>query len=260
MNTQLLNRHFAKIGARVVFGQNRLRTNNLQIDIGNDREGEFFDIAGGRQELSQLEVIDTQPRMRHLLLMSRDSNKSKFLCGHDERHWFVAGVPGGSVSSVKTAFESLKPQIVRWSERQQRVKPRLKNRRKNPVFIRQGEWFFLPWDRPVDARWILRNEPISRTGGKPHMCEELVRTGGQEVYVSAQYRNGLTPQAYRSLLSRRPKLRSLNWVVQRLNPDVLIRGKVRHPDHKTIVLNGWHRVAMNTEHESPSMRHIAFLD
>jgi hypothetical protein len=32
--------------------------------------------------------------MRHLLLMARSWTKDKFLCGHDERHWFVCAVPG----------------------------------------------------------------------------------------------------------------------------------------------------------------------
>jgi len=37
----------------------------------------------------------------------------KFLCGHDERHWFVAAVPGRGVSNVRTAMEALKPAAVR---------------------------------------------------------------------------------------------------------------------------------------------------
>jgi hypothetical protein len=31
----------------------------------------------------------------------------KFLCGHDERHWFVAEVPRGT--TVREAKEALKP-------------------------------------------------------------------------------------------------------------------------------------------------------
>ena len=107
---------------------------------------------------------------------------------------------------------------------------------------------------------IFRNEPIARGGGKPHMCEELVRQGGELVYVSPQHPQGLTELQHRWLISRNPKLRNLQWVVQRRNPLVFVRGKVRHADHKTIVLDGWHQVLMNTESQSVAMRHVAFID
>jgi hypothetical protein len=41
------------------------------------------------------------------------------------------------------------------------------------------------------------------------------------------------------------------------NPVVYVRGKLSHPDHATIRLDGWHRVLMNTESGSSS---VAFLD
>ncbi len=71
----------------------------MVIDIGHDRHGEFFDIQA--DDDANVEVLDVQPRDRHLLLMIRRPNqraglpdiKDKLLCGHDERHWFVAGVP-----------------------------------------------------------------------------------------------------------------------------------------------------------------------
>ena len=44
------------------------------------------------------------------------------------------------------------------------------------------------------------------------------------------------------------------------NTLVFVRGKVRHPDHKTIVLHGWHQVLMNTETQAVAMRHVAFID
>ena len=30
------------------------------------------------------------------------------------------------------------------------------------------------------------------------------------------------------------------------NPGVYVRGHIRHPDHATIMLHGWHQVIMNT--------------
>jgi len=37
-----------------------------------------------------------------------------------------------------------------------------------------------------------------------------------------------------------------------------VRGRVWHPDHKTIVLDGWHRVLMNTENLAPGARAVVF--
>ncbi|MHB0961360.1 MAG: hypothetical protein ACYC0X_22050 [Pirellulaceae bacterium] len=265
MNSHLIERHFAKIGARAkVHPETRRDRTGVTIDIGHDGEGEFFDIALAQPQLADVRVVDTQPPIRHLLLMSeQEDGKHKFLCGHDERHWFVAAVPErAAVSDVKTAFEALKPVAVRRREDQLKIKSRKRNRRRNEAFIRQGEWFFVPvpnWLR-VDERLIFRNEPIARGGGKPHMCEELVRQGGELVYVSPQHLQGLTEMQHRRLISRNPKLRNLQWVVQRRNPLVFVRGKVRHADHMTIVLDGWHQVLMNTETQSVAMRHVAFID
>jgi hypothetical protein len=41
---------------------------------------------------------------------------------------------------------------------------------------------------------------------------------------------------------------------------VYVRGEIRHPDHKTVCLEYWHRVLMNTENRSMAMRNLAFLD
>lgn len=266
MNSHLIERHFAKIGARanVHPDTRRNRKNSVTIDIGHDGDGEFFDIAMTRDAGIDLRVVDVQPRIRHLLLMSeQEDGKHKFLCGHDERHWFVAAIPErASVSNVQKAFDALKPVAVRQRETQLKVKSRKRNRRRNEAFVRQGEWFFVPVQQGlrVDEKLLFRNEPIARGGGKPHVCEELVRQGGELVYVSPQHPQGLTETQYRQLINRQPKQRNLKWLAQRRNPLVFVRGKVRHSDHKTIVLSGWHQVLMNTETQSLAMRHVAFID
>ena len=266
MKAHLIARQFAKIGSRAKVHTElpRHRSSGMSIDIGRDGEGEFFDIAVARAGDVELRVVDTQPRIRHLLLMSEQNDgKHKFLCGHDERHWFVAAVPErASTSTVKTAFDALKPVAVRQREDRLKVKSRKRNRRRNEAFIRQGEWFFVPVEDSIriDARMVFRNEPIARGGGKPHICEELVRRGGELVYVSPRHPQGLTESQYRRLINRQPKLRNLRWLAQRRNPLVFVRGKVRHADHKTIVLNGWHQVLMNTETQAVAMRDVAFID
>ena len=61
-------------------------------------------------------------------------------------------------------------------------------------------------------------------------------------------------------LARRPSLRKLRWVVMRRNAGVYVKGRITHPDHRTVHLNGWHQVVMNTETQAPAMRNVAFLD
>src|SRR5215212_5715627 len=117
MDTELLVNRFALVGARAQLREalsgRRLRE-RPGVDVGVDDEGEFFDIRLARDERVEYEVVDVRPDMRHLLLLGRrEGKKEKYLCGHDERHWFVCAVPGASVSGVVGAMESLQPRLVR---------------------------------------------------------------------------------------------------------------------------------------------------
>ncbi len=266
----LLHKHFARIGARARVidrpGLVRMRWTapaDIRLDVRTDREGEFFEITRDPRAV-RVEVIDARPRARHLLLLARTGpagRKEKFLCGHDERHWFVAAVPGRSVASVETAMEALKPVPVRQRQDRVGVRRKRRHRRRNEAFIRQGEWFFLPEPNlPVDRHRVLRGEPLRRGGGKAHVCEYLVRDGGMQVYVTDAYPNGLTPDAYRALRKRSPAARRWFWRIMVRDAGVFVRGRIRHDDHQTVVLDGWHRVLMNRETEAPAMRHVAFLD
>ncbi|MHC4092073.1 MAG: hypothetical protein ACYSVY_17690 [Planctomycetota bacterium] len=272
MFTDLLTRKFNRMGARVQVGPLRPRlgrrgafeSHPLAIDVLNDRHGEYFDVQVD-QKLVNLEVIDVQPKDRHLLLMARFADqprKDKFLCGHDERHWFVAAVPDArGASNVRTSMEALKPAEVRDAQARKRVKFKDRKRRKTAAYVRQGEWFFVPAPEINPApRLVLRNEPLRRGAGKPHMVDQLYRTGGETVYVCGRHPNGLTPDKYRKLRAQNPKARSWGWQVMKRNPGVYVRGSVRHPDHATIGLADWHRVVMNTETESRAMSNVAFLD
>ncbi|HWC16034.1 MAG TPA: hypothetical protein VG498_03440 [Terriglobales bacterium] len=263
----VLERAFARMGARVEFGQlnrrnrisGRIASEDLALDVRRDRQGEYFLISRALESTTELVVLDVQPRDRHLLLLSRSgAEKHRFLLGHDERHWFVAGIPESTpVSRVRDAKQALKPDFVQSSERGVRAKYR--DRRTNAARIRQGEWFFVPAPHArVEQLLVLRNEPIARGGGKPHVCEELYRFGGETVYVSPGAPNGLTSDQYRALSDR--ERNRWNWRVMRRNPKVYVRGRVRHPDHKTVLLDGWHEVLSNTENLSRAMRNVTFLD
>lgn len=273
MDTSTLIAKFGKLGARA---QVRPPVRNrwsppvrpVVIDIGQNRRGEFFDIQANANV--DLAILDLQPKDRHLLLLVRQpaerpglpDMKDKFLCGHDERHWFVAGVPeGAAVSSVVTAKEALKPDLVRDLERGMKGSRRNRLLRKTETFVRQGEWFFIPVpDVLANEKLVLHHEPIRRGRGKPHQCEFLYRVGGTTVYVCRQHPNGLTEAEYRVLLKRNPAAAKWNWRTMQRNPVVFVRGKVSHPDHATIRLDGWHRVEMNTENRSRATASVAFLD
>lgn len=252
METQVLEKHFGKMGARIKFDD---RFSALSLNIGRDKEGEFFTLRGGVD--TDVRVVNIQPKDRHLLLVADvDGAKSKFLCGHDERQWFVAAVPEArfGVVDVKTAMEALKPQPV--IERQVGKAVQGRRRRRNEAYVRQGEWFFVPVQMS-DPKIIFRNEPIRRGHGKPHKCEFLTREGGTQVYVSSEHPNGITSGRYNRLSSED---RKGPWQVMVRDAGVCVKGKITHPDHATIVLKGWHRVLANTEGQSRAMRHVAFLD
>lgn len=264
MKIGLLQKKFARMGARLQMGVPRSWRDRVGINIRTDGKGEYFDILLPKAETVEYEVVDLRPEMRHLLLLARrdDGSKEKFLCGHDERHWFVCAVPGQSVTSVRTAMESLQPAAVKWAvhSRLHRAKNRL--RRRNEAFVRQGEWFFIPAPELVaDEKLVHRNEPISRgNGSKPHMCQYLYRTGGVTVMVTGKYPQGISQGQYERLIAENPKASRWGWRAMQRDAQVFVRGRVWHADHKTVVLDGWHRVVMNTEGKAPGSRSVVFLD
>ncbi len=267
MDTNLLDSKFARIGARLKVADRpsrRTRTTGVvSLDVRSDRQGEFFEIVRQASAAAEVAVLDVQPADCHLLLLVREGGeKHKFLCGHDERHWFVAGIPESApVGTVRQAKEALKPAEVQTAQARQRLKARVRNRRKNAAFVRQGEWFFLPVPGfAVDEKLVLPHEPLRRGGGKPHWAEFCYRTGGETVYVCSRHPNGVTEAQSRAILSASPKAKGLGWRTMRRNPGVYVKGRVRHADHATITLHGWHQVVMNTESQSKAMRNVAFLD
>lgn len=159
-----------------------------------DRRGEFFEIA--QRAEAEIAVLDVQSADRHLLLLVREGkDKSKFLCGHDECHWFVAAIPESApVGTVRQAKEALKPAEVQVAQARKGLKAKARNRRKNAADRRQGEWFFLPVAGfVVDEKLVLKNEPLTRgNGGKPHWTKLCYRAGSESVHVCARHPNGVT--------------------------------------------------------------------
>ena len=267
---------FKEMGARLKITEltpshwRSYREHGYTLDIGHDRRGGFFDLKLRPDSKFEIWTPDTQPQLRHLLLLIRilkaDYEKGelhRFLCGHDERDWFAAAVPNqGRVSTVQDALEALKPTPVLNSLIKHEVKAKDRNRRRNAAYLRQGEWFFIPWPHFEEkGRPALRNEPLLRGRSKPHMAEELVRWGGTLIYRHWMYKNqDYTEGAREFLFKSAPSAPRRGWVIWRRNPQVVVRGKISHPDHKTLVLDGWHLVASNTENLSPARPNLVFYD
>lgn len=260
MRQDSLSKHFEAIGARVKFGPLKRqrwpregRFAPYTIDIKRDRKGSFFDF-GLTEKAPEFEVLQVVPKERHLLLFT--SEGERFLCGHDERHWFVAEITE-AVSTVRAAKRALMPAGI--LDRAGSINPSRLDNRRNVVFKRQGEWFFVPAERDLGGHAILRNEPIMRNRrSKPHWCEELVRIGGETVYLV----EGLiyTEQELRRKVRRDPSFRFKRRETRVANPEVYVRGHVSHPDHATIKLEGWHRVMINRERPMGHSSKIVFLD
>jgi hypothetical protein len=78
--------------------------------------------------------------------------------------------------------------------------------------------------------------------------------------VCSRHPAGVTIEQHRRLLAANPKAAGWRWMPMMRNAAAYARGRVSHPDHQTIVLEGWHRVLMNTESEAPASRNVVFLD
>jgi len=265
-----LEKQFEKIGAKVrILAMPHSRRLHMEqdppvrLDVANHEREEVFEISIHPHVKDNLDisVLEVKPNQRHLVLLARvldkngsTSNKYHFLCGHDERHLFVAGVR--AVSTVADAQEYLKPREISFQEIG--LSTRKRNKRKNKVFRRQGEWFFVPRDIEPDPKLILNSEPLTRDAlSKPHIAQFAYRVGGVSVMVCRKYPNGLTIAQYEKVIASNPRLKAENWRVMARDPSVYVKGWIRHPDHATIHLDSWHRVYMNTEYRT---RAVQFLD
>lgn len=279
MNT-IITKRFEEMGARVKIrnAPDRLRSFDTgggrsssvgipRLDVLTDNKGEYFDIRfPSHLTPAQVDVVDINPKDRHLLLLVKEDdgkghiNKSKFLCGHDERHWFVAAIPEAipGIGSITKAKEALQPSALRNILASSGLSNKERLKRKNEVYLRQGEWFFIPQKSlNVDKDMILRNEPLTRgRGSKPHNMELCYRSGGETVYVNRQHPTGITQKAFDKL----PPDERKGWQVMVRNAQVYAKGKISHADHATIFLPDWCLVMMNTENQAAAMRHVAFLD
>ena len=149
----------------------------FEIDIQEADGQEQFKLTYPSWDTITAEVLDVKTHLRHLVLDVtgwRLPIAGRYLCGHDERHWFVASLPfDRRTATVRGAMEALKPEVVRREQKRKGVKHR-RNRRRTAAYVRQGEWFFLP--RPM----MHIGEQAERGGGKPHQVEWLYQPEGTD--------------------------------------------------------------------------------
>lgn len=263
---QHVQKHFSEIGQRLIISDRRRGRQRVTIDVSKDKKGEFFHMFGVNPNLLEMNVIDIDRKRIQLLLAMKEKVinertgriteiKGKLLCGHDERQLYVASIKPEAVN-VFDAFESLKPEAV--LEAQRGMNKFARNKRHNNAFLRQGEWFFIPVQYPINFELsdIKHNEPIMRPRSKPHIVEEVLSFGGETVYVHPRFaRSGFTMSQLQEFLKNPPKqdfypIRASDFRSMTRGAKVLARGKVRHPDHYTLNLRNWHEVHMAIEARS----------
>jgi hypothetical protein len=212
MDTLKLSRQFAAIGAR-------LKLHRLPEDPRTDRVriDLLRDREGEYLDITcsahlELSVTDCRPRERHLvLLVWKDGRSMGSFLCGHDERHFFAAAVRGA-TNVPAAMEALKPSEVRLAQDHCRgLGYHRRFRRKNRAFIRQGEWFFVP----ADDLGYTRIPPVILTNHS---------LGGRKPHVCQYY------------IQR-------GWGYA--------KGWVKHPDHRTIWLPGWHHVHRNTATWSP---------
>lgn len=170
---------------------------------GPCRYRRYYRMHNHRQSL---EILDTNGQAL-LLCISVSTTTSHFLIGMDNGHPFVAPVLR-RLTTVQDAFDWLVPKPV-WQAMVLGLDVK-----------RQGDWFFIPFNRPV---WEDQARPwygLTRHAGELGL-----------VYTHVPLMQGYsTPTRH---IADRVIFRSDGWP--------LVRGTVTAPDHPPIHLQSWHR-------------------
>ena len=170
-----IRKAFEAIGARAHV---ETQGNVFEIDVLQNGDREVYQLRYPRGDVITAEALDVKPKQRHLVLDVfgwRMPVSGRYLCGHDEFHWFVAQLPfEDATTTVRGAMEALKPAAVLREQRRKGVKRRL-YRRKTAAYVRQGEWFFLAKPKlRVDERFVEHHGRVGSTGRQAAPCRVAV--------------------------------------------------------------------------------------
>lgn len=135
----------------------------------------------------------------------------QYILGVDGRRPYVAEV--WKCSTLKEAFEYLKPLNVQWAEA------------KGLEVKRQGDWFFIP----IPKRPVERN--IENPEGGEFRCRQALAMRGKALYA---FPHPLSPTRHYA-----EEIMHSAYCVH------VVRGIISSPDHEDLVLDGWHRAVRN---------------
>jgi hypothetical protein len=248
--------HRSFLGGRVsgtivqmdILKNDKNKSEELRISVPDGDEAEVK-VLGIDKSLNQAVVMVHEPAnefVEHVydpkLGKNRDivrktpEEKRRFLVGMDECHLFIAQVTGGA-TSVKQAHDRLRPRNVPGGRAAKKRKIK-----------RQGEWFFTPAtvseikeiDEHIAIHGVEKNVRIGPRGrwmrGRPHVVTESVA------------------------LNASRRIEGAKDVVFAQAQIEYVRGRIIHPDHHALHLDGWHRVDMNAENRSELDRFSNFVD
>jgi len=235
----------AVIAAAPIFGSGENASKVFQMTIKTRRDErrkpkvEYFEIFPGDKD-NDVRVIDVNKKHRQVLLLVHEPRRRFMIANRDWRTGKERTVERFTQDFQRTYLAGLDQTHLFIAELPRRVstveaahdvlKPDIAKR--NTSTKRQGEWFFIPVtsdeERLIDApdTTIEHVNAIPGKSRNQHVAEEIVKIDK----------------------------------VNSKEPDVFVRGKITHVDHKTIVLKRWCRVERNTERRTDTLRGIATLD
>jgi len=245
--SHVLSQPFASVGLRLDLPSRPIVARSpeiFQMDIARPRGGETFRLWKGH-ESNAVRVTDTDRERQQLVLLVQEPPRPfEFPVRRNDRERPPAEFRDLRLlrqTSTRWIFERWTPSSMRrflcgMDERHlfiaqfdggttvkdahRKLKPRevLEADRSAPGrTLRQGEWFFVSLsaeelrflsERLRTVPHIVRQVASLGGNGRPHVADEVVRTDRERVYA---------------------------------------RGRIRHTDHKTLVLSQWRRVHRNAE-------------
>ena len=157
------------------------------------------------------------------------------------------------------AMDSLKPQAVQRKERRRQGK----RRRRSDVYIRQGEWFLhsrAPMRASLRAGLCATLRSCVVPAARPTSAKRCSWTASPSTLCERYPKLAFFESEYKEILKTRRKAKQWKWRRLRLDPDIYVRGWIRHPDHNPLHLDGWHFVQMNTERQGSSLVRVVYRD
>jgi len=232
-------------------GQN-LPDDSIRLDTSGDKRSPFV-LRLGKDADGEIKLLNVDTSQHGVLLQIQQENvKVNFLCGLDEfDKTFIARVPNQGITTVANAKDALKPPEVLDAERStpRMGKKKNKHKRRNSAWLRQGEWFFIPMPKyePGDSAILRKNAPLMVAGNRAHKAELVADTAGESRYISIMdARRSLSKKGYERLMKENSK-EQYKWEMRSESSSIYVKGRITAPDHKTLVLNIWHRAVPNRE-------------